>query len=185
MSVDEVRLVLWYREIVYRRHCLISNCNNGALGEETKKRRTHLMAPLFLNRCPLKRGLPTNEQYEVLFMFLQGPPFKWWASILYYPAKRNVYMVITIKGGVQFRKMFTLGPTPMSFWNEAKCKISVSVWSISIFKNGSPLEHPKIGQHQSVSPTHLLLEVGWWNEPLQRGVFTLNACSEKNMHCKW
>ena len=162
MSVDEVRLVLWYREIVYRRHCLISNCNNGALGEETKKRRTHLMAPLFLNRCPLKRGLPTNEQYEVLFMFLQGPPFKWWASILYYPAKRNVYMVITIKGGVQFRKMLTLGPTPMSFWNEAKCKISVSVWSISISKNGSPLEQPKIGQHQSVSPT---------NEPLKKWGF--------------
>ena len=75
-------------------HYLISKCNNRALALETKKIRGHLMALLFLNRCPLKRGLPPNrlnkmkwrsiktqptsdddghsEQYEVVFIIFQN-----------------------------------------------------------------------------------------------------------------
>ena len=79
---DQCRLrgALWNWLMCRQR--LISKCNNRALLAEKQRRdrRTHLIVPLFMNRCPLKRALPTQNNMKGCSCFYTDPHINDWSD---------------------------------------------------------------------------------------------------------
>ena len=74
--------VWWFNDWLVCRHRLISKCNNRALLAEKQRRdrRTHLIVPLFMNRCPLKRALPTQNNMKGCSCFYTDPHINDWSD---------------------------------------------------------------------------------------------------------